>query len=397
MKTRLFIVAATLSLGAFHCSYAEDAKTDPANQALKDDVLRLKEENQLKQDLNESRKQLIESQKGVIDMQKQLAASQKDLLDAMFPKIEGGKTGSLSLVADANITPLVQAQAASSLKGIAKEICADVASKSKKFVIGSDSDLQLAATYRLAILQLAGLQQAYEGQTSTAIKAVAPNAAGAPGLYLYGAGALAKQLSSFLQLFWEDKTLYIGAVSVDDRALHDALAECVVETSGQSARTAFSGVAAAITTPTNSSLLSTLSDLSYRRHLAQARIAAIKASADPKKSGAEQAALESLNTQYDTLVTALFSPSEKENPPPIFSLLVGESVANSFSSQYVFLSARITYSSGLGLKSTSLWHPDRMHAASSIGATYHAVDLSGNILAAGSRNTEIKFDRVNLN
>lgn len=393
-----FIIALGFTALA-HATYAQTdgAAASDANQALKDEVQRLKEENQLRKDLLDSTKELLGAQKGVVDGQKDLAGSQKALIDAMFPAIEGGKSGSLTFTTKEEISVLVQPAASRALMQVGKSVC-DAAKTSGAngtapvgLYVAGDSDLQLALRFRVTHKQLEALSNSYKAKLP-ADNTGTTQYSMPPGLLLYGAGAIAKQLSGFLKLFWSDREVMMATVVVDERSLHDAVAAC---TAPIQTKTLESGVAEYVVFPSKSSLFNILSTLSAQRYTAERRMAALKGLKD-EAAAADRTALETLNTQYDSTLTTLLSAEDPQKAPALVSLLAGESLAQALSDDFRIVSTRVVKSGGVGMKKSSLWFPDRLYAGSSITISYRVVDKAGNVSTSGLLSAPMNFERVKL-
>jgi hypothetical protein len=414
----LFLISAIIYSS---CSIADTPSPDPALAALQKQVELLKQENELQKQSIESntsvinsQKGLFEAQKGLIDSQTSLLGSQKSMLDSLFPKIEGGKKGSLSFETTTKIGPLAQPNAVSLINNsISKEICNKTinsltknGSSGYRLVVVSQDNLKNLGLAQITQLTLNSLNSSYILLLPTA-PTVQTNSGLEAGLIIYGVGTALKQIASFTELFRSDVTVYSADVVIDEQMIVSSVQGCLsdaVEADTLSIPSAVYSKVGLINAKFNH-----LSDSTFYQSLIQLskfriqavqeinRIANIRGTIDPKDAE-KKAKLEGLNSQYDSVMSSLFTISEQQKEPSYLSVLLGEAVLKKLTDDIptYLLAVRLIQNAASAAKVSNIWTSDKLVTWSSATVDYSVTDQSGKVLSAGTVGETGTKNMVNL-
>lgn len=394
-KKRVIVALPLLFLISFQSSWADTAATDsPEIAELKKQVELEKQKNSIQADLLASQKALIDAQKAAADSQTQLVTSQKTMLDALFPQVTGGKSGTITFDATTNVGTLAQPGAIDGLNKIATKLCEKVSpAVGSSVVLLADNDLKLVAQARTISMQLNSLKEAYSTAKPAATTKLGTNSLPA-GVALYGVGAALKEIASFTQLFRSDSTIYSASVTVGQESLNQALAGCLLATN-RHVYLPKGLLMASLSMPTTSPIQDALKNLAELRINSDAELNSLNGKSDAT-SKARIAKLTALNSSMDTLVSSLFSTSEKSPEPMLIGLLAGEAIYIKVSDGARLFKPTLVNAAAAGVKRSSIWFSDRLYSWASVTVEYVVLNGNGEVFAAGAVNESPEARKIEI-
>lgn len=327
----------------------------------------------------------LTDQKALIDAQVGLATSQASQAKGQFPSFGDnfGKTGALTVETSERDKFHVTARSAESFVSAAKQIATILSAEiATPVVLLTDADRNAIPIYwseRIRLNRLLTDTKPFSDVTSPT-----PEAAGAA---ISGVGALLSQVAEFSQLFRTNKS-----VAFDDSLLPDEfLLDLVAAEPTTMGKLLYPAGAL-------DSLLEGASSTQFGKDIAtlfsrRLKLTAALAVKDKKEIAS------AILAEMDTLATRLVATDAATKVPELLTVMRGE-----LASDYLKVADGRTFSlkvaakGGASLKTSSIWHSDRLYASGGIVVTYRL--SSGGQLAtvkkAGVIVSETKFMRIPL-
>jgi hypothetical protein len=332
-------------------------------------------------------KDVLDAQKKLIDAQKDLLGSQKSLLEAEFPKISGGKEGTIEFKSGGADNLHAHVQTYQALSRAASDVCDKVnASLNDKesVVLLSADDIKMSGQYRIALSDLQSLQKMFEDAVGQKV------AITGTGLELYGAAIALTTIADFTKLFRTNRTLYAESTTVADEELTNLVAQCIKRSVIYPAVQFDSAIASG-----TSSFIDALHGLDVHRAKVDSLI--MELSAKEKRTPSDEARLAALKTlaaRHDKFVTAMAASDEANKTPILFYLLRGEIVANAVKSANIpLLTTKISKQGGFSMITSSIWRSDRFFSSGGVVVSYRLVS-NGQLRTAGSVPADSPFVEV---
>lgn len=333
----------------------------------------------------------LADQKALIDAQSELAKSEATLAKNKFPGFGDnfGKKGAVTVESAERDKFHITAKSAEAFPDAAKRILTALAlDPTKPVVLLTEADRNAIPIYLSEKIKLDRLKRTMDdllgAEVATAVKE------GNAGLL--SIGSLLSEVAQFTQLFRTDKSIAFDQSSLPDEFLLDLIAQ-----QAQAMVIYPSAAMDALWTAGVSSKFGELTSALFKR---RGKLSEFVEKAKGKKDQVSAAASAAAAiVELDALATTLATPDTNTKIPLLITVFRGEFVSDSLSiNSGRALTVKVVEKGGASLKTSSIWHSDRLYASGGIVATYRLTSgmTVPTVEKAGVVVSETKFVRVPL-
>lgn len=333
----------------------------------------------------------LADQKALVDAQNELAKSEAGLAKSKFSGFGDnfGKTGAVTVESAERDKFHITAKSAEAFPDAAKQILAALPlEEAKPVVLLTEADRNSVPIYWSEKIKLDRLASAVDDLLGKEVQKAEKEG----NADLLGIGSLLSEVAQFTQLFRTDKSVAFAESSLPDELLLDLIA--------QQAPTKVIYPSAAMDALWTGGVSSNFGSLVSALFKRRGKLSEFSEKAKGKKDQtAAAAAASAALADLDALATSLATPDVTTKIPLLLTVFRGEFVAGALTSNSGrALTVKVAEKGGASLKTSSIWHSDRLYASGGVVATYRLTSggTVPTVTRAGVVVSETKFVRVPL-
>ncbi len=338
----------------------------------------------------------LQELKDVLTLQKDVITAQKDLIASKFPVLPAGKEGRVEFKNEGveGFSARVHAyeQLATAVEDLVKVL--DGIKDRRSLLVVSADDVKAAGQYRIALLELQQIEDAYAKATESTM----PRKQGVAATPIYVAVAALSTILDLTKLFRSDRTIYAETTTIQPGELFDLLVLQLRKSGDQKRDVQYPAELLDTTIISgNSDFIESVKKLNEARTKVEDQIAPIERKEEKDRTPDEKsklAALRSLTGRHDKLASAL-STIGANGAPNLFVVLLGELVAKAMSdASSPLLTAAIVQQGGMTVIDQRVG-ADKILSNGGVIVSYR-LTADSKLVAAGSIAKRSKLKQIPL-